>query len=167
MSRRERNLPIEEIAEEKTSVRKTYATVAFGFKTFSPSQIKMSIHAKKSLATLSSVSFVVVLTDYESVTRFSKFPDSNNPPIVVERMRFCPTVPLHYCSCTGQIKHSRGLEVFSSAISSVMRAMPPFLKLASVMSFVSSIGHWLFEPQSTRGVWGFVNVAETAHDFVY
>ena len=44
-------LMIEENADEKlTSVKKTYAPVAFGSKTFSPSQIKMSIYAKEFLA---------------------------------------------------------------------------------------------------------------------
>ena len=44
-------LMIEENADEKlTSVKKTYAPVAFGSKTFWPSHIKMSIYAKEFLA---------------------------------------------------------------------------------------------------------------------
>ena len=73
---------IEENPEEKiSSVRKTYAPVAFGSKMFSPSQIKMSIYAKEFLAIYfafmeyshilwESTKPVVVLTDNKSVTRF-------------------------------------------------------------------------------------------------
>ena len=75
-------LLIEENADEKlTSVKKTYAPVAFGSKTFSPSQIKMSIYAKEFLAIYfafmeyshilwGSTKPVIVLTDNKSVTRF-------------------------------------------------------------------------------------------------
>ena len=75
-------LMIEENPEEKiSSVRKTYAPVAFGSKMFSPSQIKMSIYAKEFLAIYfafmeyshilwASTKPVVVLTDNKSVTRF-------------------------------------------------------------------------------------------------
>ena len=74
-------LMIEENADEMTSVRKTYALVAFRSKTFSPSQIKMSINAKEFLAIYflfmeyshilwGSTKPVVVLTDNKSVTRF-------------------------------------------------------------------------------------------------
>ena len=75
-------LMIEENTEEKiSSVRKTYAPVAFGSKMFSPSQIKMSIYAKEFLAIYfafmeyshilwESTKPVVVLTDNKSVTRF-------------------------------------------------------------------------------------------------
>ena len=75
-------LMIEENADEKlTSVKKTYAPVAFGSKTFSPSQIKMSIYAKEFLAIYfafmeyshilwGSTKPVIVLTDNKSVTRF-------------------------------------------------------------------------------------------------
>ena len=41
----------EENPEQKlTSTKKTYDPVAFGSKTFSPSQLKMSIYAKEFLA---------------------------------------------------------------------------------------------------------------------
>ena len=75
-------LMIEENEEEKiTSVKKTYAPVAFGSKMFSPSQIKMSIYPKEFLAIYfafmeyshilwESTKPVVVLTDNKSVTRF-------------------------------------------------------------------------------------------------
>ena len=75
-------LMIEENADEKlTSVKKTYAPVAFGSKTFSSSQIKMSIYAKEFLAIYfafmeyshilwGSTKPVIVLTDNKSVTRF-------------------------------------------------------------------------------------------------
>ena len=36
--------------QKYTSKRKTYAPIAYGSKTYSPSQIKMSIHAQKFLA---------------------------------------------------------------------------------------------------------------------
>ena len=73
---------IEENADEKlTSVKKTYAPVAFGSKTFSPSQIKMSIYDKEFLAICFSfmeyshilwvsTKPVIVMTDHKSVTRF-------------------------------------------------------------------------------------------------
>ena len=42
---------IEDDPEQKiTSTRKTYAPIAFGSKTFSPTQLKMSIYAKEFLA---------------------------------------------------------------------------------------------------------------------
>ena len=75
-------LTIEENADEKlTSVTKTYAPVAFGSKTFSPSQIKILIYAKEFLAIYfafmdyshilwGSTKPVLVLTDNKSVTRF-------------------------------------------------------------------------------------------------
>ena len=75
-------LMIEENGDEKlTSVKKTYAPVAFGSKTFSLSQIKMSIYAKEFLAIYfafmeyshilwGSTKPVIVLTDNKSVTRF-------------------------------------------------------------------------------------------------
>ena len=83
-------LMIEENADEKlTSVKKTYAPVAFGSKTFSPSQIKMSIYAKEFLAIYfafmeyshilwGSTKPVIVLTDNKSVTRF--FQTKIRPP---------------------------------------------------------------------------------------
>ena len=63
------------------SKRKTYATVAFGSKVFSPAQLKMSIHSKEFLATYMAFlefAFIlweakkptIVLTDNKSVTRF-------------------------------------------------------------------------------------------------
>ena len=63
------------------SKKKTYAPVAFGSKTFTPAQIKMSIYAKEFLAIyLAFVEFghilwgakypTIVLTDSKSVTRF-------------------------------------------------------------------------------------------------
>ena len=72
----------EEDPEQKiTSTRKTYAPVAFGSKTFSPSQLKMSIYAKEFLAIYfafmeyshilwGSSKPTIVLTDNKSVTRF-------------------------------------------------------------------------------------------------
>ena len=84
-------LKIEENAGEKiTSVRKTYAPVAFGSKMFSPSKIKMSIYAKKFLAIYfafmeyshilwESTKPVVVLTDNKSVTHFSRQKSIHQP----------------------------------------------------------------------------------------
>ena len=75
-------LMTEEDPEQKiTSTRKTYAPVAFGSKTFSPSQLKMSIYAKEFLAIYfafmeyshilwGSSKPTIVLTDNKSVTRF-------------------------------------------------------------------------------------------------
>ena len=64
-----------------TSVNKSYAPIAFGSKTFIPSQLKMSIYAKEFLAIYYAFKEfehifwgtpkpVVILTDNKSVTRF-------------------------------------------------------------------------------------------------
>ena len=75
-------LMTEEDPEQKiTSTKKTYAPVAFGSKTFSPSHLKMSIYAKEFLAIYfafmeyshilwGSTKPIIVLTDNKSVTRF-------------------------------------------------------------------------------------------------
>ena len=67
--------------QKYTSTRKTYAPIAYGSKTYSPSQIKMSIYAKEFLAIyMGSKDFrhifwcstkpVIIKTDSKSVTRF-------------------------------------------------------------------------------------------------
>ena len=75
-------LMTEEDPEQKiTSTKKTYASVAFGSKTFSPSQLKMSIYAEEFLAIYfafmeyshilwGSTKPIIVLTENKSVTRF-------------------------------------------------------------------------------------------------
>ena len=71
------------------SRRKTYASIAFGSKTFNPTQLKMSIYAKEFLATYFAFSEfrhlmwgcvfpVRVFTDNRSVTRF--FQTKKIPP---------------------------------------------------------------------------------------
>ena len=72
-----------------TSLRKSYAPVAYGSKTFTPAQIKMSKYAKEFLAIY--IAFkefghifwgapkpVIILTDNKAVTRF--FPTKIRPP---------------------------------------------------------------------------------------
>ena len=67
--------------EKYTSTRKAYAPVAYGSKTFSPAQLKMSIYAKEFLAIFFAFKEfghifwgtpkpVIILTDNKSVTRF-------------------------------------------------------------------------------------------------
>ena len=67
--------------EKYTSTRKAYAPVAYGSKTFSPTQLKMSIYAKDFLAIFFAFKEfghifwgtpkpVIILTDNKSVTRF-------------------------------------------------------------------------------------------------
>ena len=75
-------LMIEDNPDQKIqSKRKTYAPVAFGSKTFSPAQLKMSIYSKEFLAIyMAFLEFAhilceatqpkIVLTDNKSVTRF-------------------------------------------------------------------------------------------------
>ena len=75
-------LMIEDNPDQKIqSKRKTYAPVAFGSKTFSPAQLKMSIYSKEFLAIYSAfLEFAhilweatkptIILTDNKSVTRF-------------------------------------------------------------------------------------------------
>ena len=75
--------------QKYTSTRKTYAPVAYGSKTYSPSQIKMSIYAKEFLAIYmafkefghifwGATKPVIIKTDSKSVTRF--FPIKMIPP---------------------------------------------------------------------------------------
>ena len=73
---------IEDVPNQKyTSTRKTYAPIAYGSKTYSPSQIKMSIYAKELLAiymafkefghnSWGATKQVIIMTDSKSVTRF-------------------------------------------------------------------------------------------------
>ena len=73
---------IEDDSNQKyTSTRKTYAPIAYGSKTYSPSQIKMSIYAKEFLAIYmafkefghiiwGATKPVIIMTDSKSVTRF-------------------------------------------------------------------------------------------------
>ena len=67
--------------QKYTSTRKTYAPIAYGSKTYSPSQIKMSIYAKefpflymafKELGHTfwGATEPVIIMTDSKSVTRF-------------------------------------------------------------------------------------------------
>ena len=67
--------------QKYTSTRETYAPIAYGSKTYSPSQIKMSIYAKEFLAIYMAFKEfghifwggtkpVIIMTDSKSVTRF-------------------------------------------------------------------------------------------------
>ena len=67
--------------QKYTSTRKTYAPIAYGSKTYTPSQIKMSIYAKEFLAIYmafkefghifwGATKPVIIMTDSKSVTRF-------------------------------------------------------------------------------------------------
>ena len=67
--------------QKYTSTRKTYAPIAYGSKTFSPSQINMSIYANEFLAIYmafkefghifwGATKPVIIMTDSKSVTRF-------------------------------------------------------------------------------------------------
>ena len=67
--------------QQYTSTRKTYAPIAYGSKTYLPSQIKMFIHAKEFLAIYmafkdighvfwGATKPVIIMTDNNSVTRF-------------------------------------------------------------------------------------------------
>ena len=53
-----------------TSTGKTFAPVAFGSKSFSPTQLKMSIYAKKEFLAWGTPKPVIILIDSKSVTRF-------------------------------------------------------------------------------------------------
>ena len=73
---------VEDCPNQKyTSTRRTYAPIAYGSKTYSPSQIKMSIYAKEFLAIYMAfkefghifwvaIKPVIIMTDSKSVTRF-------------------------------------------------------------------------------------------------
>ena len=57
--------------QKYTSTRKTYAPIAYGSKTYSPSQIKMSIYAKEfGHIFWGATKPVIIMTDSKSVTRF-------------------------------------------------------------------------------------------------
>ena len=71
----------EDLNQKYTSTRKTYALTVYGSKTYSPSQIKMSIYAKEFLAIYmafkefghifwGATKRVIIMTDSKSVTRF-------------------------------------------------------------------------------------------------
>ena len=86
-------LMTEDDPEQKvTSTKKTYAPVAFGSKTFFPSQLKMSIYAKELLASIHGVqprtvdSFkpTIVLPNNKSIARF--FPTQNDSTFPLERL---------------------------------------------------------------------------------
>ena len=88
---------IEDEANQKyTSTRKTYAPIAYDSKTYTPSQIKMSIYAKEFLAIYlafkefghlfwSATKPVIIMTDSKPVTRF--FPTKMIPPPLC--LQFC------------------------------------------------------------------------------
>ena len=83
---------IEDDPKQKyTSTRKTYAPIPYGSKTYSPSQIKMSIYAKEFLAIYmafkefghkfwGATKPVTIMTDSKSVTRF--FQTKMIPPLL-------------------------------------------------------------------------------------
>ena len=71
----------DDLNQKYTSTRKTYAPITYGSKTYSPSQIKMSIYAKEiSTIYMAFKEFghlfwgatkpVIIMTDSKSVTRF-------------------------------------------------------------------------------------------------
>ena len=72
-----------------TSTRKTYAPIAYGSKTYSPSQMEMSVYANEFLtiymafkevghSVWGATKPVIIMTDSKSVTRF--FPTKKIPP---------------------------------------------------------------------------------------
>ena len=78
-----------------TSVKKSYAPIAYGSKTFTPSQLKMSTYAKELLAILYAFKEfghifwgtpkpVIILTDNKSVTKV--LPDKDNTTATLERL---------------------------------------------------------------------------------
>ena len=98
---------IEEDPNQKyTSTCKTHAPTAYGSKTYSPSQIKMSIYAKEFLAiymTFKEVGHifwgatkpVIIMTDSKSVTRFFQT-KMIPPPHGTPAFLYCnSTLPLH------------------------------------------------------------------------
>ena len=84
--------------QKYTSTRKTYAPIANASKIYTPSQIKMSIHANEfSAIYLAFKKFghifwganktVIIMTNSRSVTRF--FSNKNDSTTFMERVRFC------------------------------------------------------------------------------
>ena len=84
--------------QKYTLTRKTYAPIAYGSKTYSPSQIKTSIYAKEFLANYmafkefghifwGATKPLIIMRDSKSVTRF--FPNKNDSSTVMECLRLC------------------------------------------------------------------------------
>ena len=98
--------------QKYTSTRKTYAPIAYGSKTYSPSQIKMSIYAKEFLAIYmafkefghifwSATKPVIIMTDSKSVTRFFQTKMIDDSATLMECLRFCTTIQFHYRTHSG------------------------------------------------------------------
>ena len=90
--------------QQFTSVKKSYAPIAYGSKPFTPSQLKTPIYAKQFLAIYYAFKEfgyifwgtpkpVIILTDNKSVTRF--FQTKIIPPPL---WNACDPVQLHYSS---------------------------------------------------------------------
>ena len=81
----------DDLNQQNTSLRKTYAPRAFVLKRYTPSQVKMSIYAKETSAFhldfkkfgqifWGATKSVIIMTDSKSVTRF--FPTKMIPPLL-------------------------------------------------------------------------------------
>ena len=103
--------------QKYTSTRKTYAPTAYGSKTFSPSQIKMSICAQEFLAIYMAFKEfghvfwgatipVIIMTDSKSVTRF--FQTKIIPPPLWNACDFVPSPELQETQWTTLIFHPPG-----------------------------------------------------------
>ena len=86
--------------QKYTSTRKTYAPIAYGSKTYSPSQIKNSIYAKEFLALYMAFKVfghilwgatkpLIIMTDSKSVTRLFQKTDSST---LMECLQFCTAI---------------------------------------------------------------------------
>ena len=100
--------------QKYTSTRKTYAPIAYGSKTFSPSQIKMSIYAKEFLAIYmafkdfghkfwGATKPVIIMTDSKSVSRF--FQTKMIPPPLWNACDFAFTIYFYYCTYSRKNEH--------------------------------------------------------------
>ena len=94
------------------STRKTYAPVAYGSKTFTPSQIKMSIYAKEFLALYLAIKKfehiccgtpkpVIIMTDSKSVTGF--IPTKMIPPPLWNACDFVLQINLTIAEIQGEM----------------------------------------------------------------
>ena len=106
--------------EKYTSTRKSFAPVAYGSKTFSPTQLKMSIYAKEFLAIFFAFKEfwhifwgtpkpVIKLTDKKSVTRF--FQSKIIPPTLWNACDY--VIQFYNCSYSRQKQHRCQLPVSS------------------------------------------------------
>ena len=118
------NLIEDDPNQKFTALRKSYAPSAYGSKTLTPAQIKMSIYAKEFLAIYFALKKfghifwgapkpVIILTHNKAVTRF--FQTKIQTPSSVECLRQRNTIPFCHCAHPRSTEYGSGLFVPSGS----------------------------------------------------